>query len=65
MAALCLNPSQPLVETVPALEHEGGTLEAVQLSGREGQSLGPGFPRMPLAGHISLSPSRGIISLDR
>lgn len=26
VAALCLNSFQPLVETVPALEHEGGAL---------------------------------------
>ena len=50
-ATLCLNSSQPLVETVPTLEHEGETLEAVQRSGHKGQSLCPGFPCIPCSPH--------------
>lgn len=53
VAALCLNSSQPLVETVPALKHEGGTLGAVQPSGRERQSLCPGFRYLPQSPHQS------------
>lgn len=39
VAALCLNSFQPPVETVPALQHEGGALGAVQPSGHQRQSL--------------------------
>lgn len=39
VAALCLNSFQPQAETVPALEHGGGTLGAVQPSRHPRQSL--------------------------
>lgn len=44
VAVLCLNSFQPLVETVPVLEHEGGTPRAVQPSGHQRQPLWPWIP---------------------